>query len=344
MHRELEARGSYSPDHDIREGVFSRNNNMQEDDTVMSLLTQPKVFPKIVDIMGANIYNWHNFTPCTRRAPAGTRMPTLEELQHTEKRFNWHRDGGFERYFTERPTPRMTVKAVYYLSDVSEPGRGNTWIVPGSHKRGAVTVDVPEVEGLGGVYGQPEGAIPVCCPPNSALIFDRRLLHTGTPNYSTQHERLLFIIGYGYRWLRARDGLYVEPAMNRAKCPVVRQLLGATSSSVGLFQPAGVDTPLALWLHQHRLGYAGGLGRDHQHHSRWSLDGVGPQTDPAARKRIMDGDVGGHGTFPRHPWRAEVWNDAEPPTSPLVAGAGTNRNFRTNLVSTLLLLPDLFET
>ena len=126
MHRELEARGSYSPEQDIREGVFSRNNRMQEDDTVMSLLTQPKIFPKIVDIMGSNIYNWHNFTPCTRPAPAGTRMPTLEEMQRTEKRFGWHRDGGFERYFTERPTPRLTVKAVYYLSDVSEPGRGNT--------------------------------------------------------------------------------------------------------------------------------------------------------------------------------------------------------------------------
>ena len=52
MHRELEASGSYSPDQDIRQGVFSRTNHMQEDDTVMSLLTQPKVFPKIVDIMG----------------------------------------------------------------------------------------------------------------------------------------------------------------------------------------------------------------------------------------------------------------------------------------------------
>eukprot|EP01043_Picozoa_sp_COSAG02_P005996 COSAG02_NODE_167_length_31944_cov_19.552237_3_plen_126_part_00 len=121
--------------------------------------------------------------------------------------------------------------------------------------------------------------------------------------------------------------------MNRAKCPIVRQLLGATSSSVGLFQPGGADTPLSLWLDQHRLGYAGGLGRDHHHNDRWSLDGVGPQTDSAVRQRISDGDVGGHGTFPRHPWRAEVWNDAEPPTSPLVAGAGTNRDFRTNLVS-----------
>ena len=115
MHRELEASGSYRPDQDIRQGVFNRTNHMQEDDTVMSLLTQIKVFPKIVDIMGrcagcsfsgprppafltrsrvlpSNIYNWHNFTPCTRPAPEGTRMPTLEEMQTTEPRFSWHRE------------------------------------------------------------------------------------------------------------------------------------------------------------------------------------------------------------------------------------------------------------
>ena len=30
-----------------------------------------------------------------------------------------------------------------------------------------------------------------CNHPNGAFIFDRRLLHTGSPNYSTEHERLL---------------------------------------------------------------------------------------------------------------------------------------------------------
>ena len=138
-----------------------------------------------------NIYNWHNFSPCTRPAAPGTRMPTLEEMQTSEPRYGWHRDGGFEGFFKERPTPRLTAKIVYYLSDASQPGRGNTWVVPGSHKRGAVTVATPEVAGLDGGLGQPEGAIPVCVPPNGAFIFDRRLLHTGSPNYSTEHERLL---------------------------------------------------------------------------------------------------------------------------------------------------------
>ena len=41
-------------------------------------------------------------------------------------------DGGFERFFTERPSPRVTAKAVYYLSDQSEPGRGNTCEIYGT--------------------------------------------------------------------------------------------------------------------------------------------------------------------------------------------------------------------
>ena len=44
-------------------------------------------------------------------------------------------DGGFERFFTERPSPRVTAKAVYYLSDQSEPGRGNTCKIYGTLSR-----------------------------------------------------------------------------------------------------------------------------------------------------------------------------------------------------------------
>ena len=160
--------------------------------------------------------------------------------------------------------------------------------------------------------------MPVICPPNSCLLFDRRLLHCGTPNYSTEHERLLFIIGFGYRWLRARDGLYVEPAMERATCPVVRQLLGATSSGAGLFRPHAADCPLAYWLTKHQLGSAGGLGRGHCQEHRWCQDGLGVPNDPDICTRMADGDIGGHATYPRHPWRAEC--EIGPPAAPLVGG------------------------
>ena len=39
------------------------------------------------------------------------------------------------------PRPRMSVKVAYFLSDVSEPGRGNFAVIPGSHLRD--TIDRP---------------------------------------------------------------------------------------------------------------------------------------------------------------------------------------------------------
>eukprot|EP01046_Picozoa_sp_COSAG06_P072743 COSAG06_NODE_21423_length_757_cov_1.258359_2_plen_83_part_01 len=83
--------------------------------------------------------------------------------------------------------------------------------------------------------------------------------------------------------------------MERATCPVVKQLLGATSSSVGLFHPHSADCPLAYWLAKHQLGAPpGGLGRGHHQEARWCKDGLGVPDDPAICTRMADGDIGGH--------------------------------------------------
>ena len=118
--------------------------------------------------------------------------------------------------------------------------------------------------------GQPEGAIPVLAPPNSCLIFDRRLWHAASNNFSTEHERLASFVGCetailsrfaalaasltwqappsadGYRWIRPRDGMYVEPALAQLSCPIARQLLGATTSNQGLYSGNRDDVPVRL--------------------------------------------------------------------------------------------------
>ena len=93
-------------------------------------------------------------------------MPPVDDLP----KFAFHRDGGFEGWWTERPSPRVTAKAIYYISDCSVAGRGNTWVVPGSHARGAPSAGLEEVRGLDEATGQPEGAIPVRCRPGDALM------------------------------------------------------------------------------------------------------------------------------------------------------------------------------
>jgi hypothetical protein len=43
--------------------------------------------------------------------------------------------------------------------------------------------------------------------------------------------------------------MYVEPAMSKATCPILKQMLGYTSSNAGLYQPNSADTPIRPWLH-----------------------------------------------------------------------------------------------
>ena len=93
-------------------------------------------------------------------------------------------------------TTDADVAAVYLL-------KGPTWVVPKSHKRSQLAGAYLREHHADGI-GQPEGAVPILCPANSALIFDRRLYHTAAPNWSST-IRKAFFIGYGYRWLRPMD-------------------------------------------------------------------------------------------------------------------------------------------
>ena len=239
------------PEEDLVQAVFSPLNALQTDPAVLDLLTQPKIFPKVVDILGCNIFAYHSYLFATRAAPPGT--PLRDPA--TVKTFGFHQDSGQQRDIRGQhpwisddnsyPTcPRMSLKCAFYLTDCSTPGGGQTWVVPGS-------VDQDLTNGAGrfpranlvqlpkdGV-GQPEGAIPVLVPANSCMIFDRRLWHAQSPNYS-QAERLVLFMGYGARWLKARDAMYVEDAMAMTTCPLRRQMLGYTTQNSGLYHVRAV--------------------------------------------------------------------------------------------------------
>ena len=128
------------------------------------------------------------------------------------------------------------------MSDTSEPGRGNFWVVPRSHVRD--TIDRPESG-----TGQPEGAMPVLAKPGDAVFFDRRLWHTASPNWSDITRRVLFY-GYGYRWLRTKDDMTVDHLWDSVS-PIRRQLLGWSVNANGRFSPTDEDVPLRMWLKKH---------------------------------------------------------------------------------------------
>jgi Phytanoyl-CoA dioxygenase (PhyH) len=94
------------------------------------------------------------------------------------------------------------VKLAYWLSDVSEPGRGNLKVVPGSHV--VNWIDGPPRRDI--QWPDPEGAIEVTAEPGDAVFFDRRIWHTRSRNHS-RHTRKAVFFGYTYRWTAIRDEL-----------------------------------------------------------------------------------------------------------------------------------------
>jgi ectoine hydroxylase len=208
-------------------------NFIPDDPLFQDLVDYERVLPKVWGILGWNIYLYHAHLIVT--PPSGK--------PQDDKTFGWHQDSGRVNVEMEsHPRPRLSLKVAYFLSDTSEPGRGNFWIVPGSHRRDAL--DRPASG-----EGQPEGAIPVLAKPGTAVFFDRRLWHAGTPNWSDVTRKVLFY-GYGYRWIRTKDDMTVSDLWPHCD-PIRRQLLGWGVNCNGFYTPTDEDVPLRVWLREH---------------------------------------------------------------------------------------------
>lgn len=207
-------------------------NFVAEHDAFADLVDYPQVLPKVWGILGWNIYLYHGHLIVT--PPSGQ--------QRTDKTFGWHQDSGrVNRDMEEHPRPRLSIKVAYFLSDTSVEGRGNFWVVPGSHRNDQLVIP----DGT----GQPEGAVPVLAKPGSAVFFDRRLWHAASPNWSDVTRKVLFY-GYGYRWIRTKDEMTMSNRWDENR-PVRRQLFGYSTSANGFYSPTAEDVPLREWLREH---------------------------------------------------------------------------------------------
>src|SRR5262245_13349444 len=218
--------------HDPYKALFYPNF-IPDDPFFANLVDYEKVLPKVWGILGWNIYLYHAHLIVT---------PSSGQPQDN-KTFGWHQDSGRVNLEMEtHPRPRLSLKVAYFLSDTSEPGRGNFWVIPGSHLQDSLT---RPADGL----GQPEGAVPVLAKPGTAVFFDRRLWHTASPNWSQMTRKVLFY-GYGYRWLRTKDDMTIQSLWERND-PVRRQLLGWGVNANGFYTPTDADVPLRTWLREH---------------------------------------------------------------------------------------------
>jgi ectoine hydroxylase len=191
----------------------------------LELLDQPSTAPLIVSILGTNIFMYHCHLDV---------HPPEPETSHP---WSWHQDGGVQnRDLDGHPRPRMSVKIAYFLTDVSEPGRGNFMVLPGSHR--SDTIDRPADDD-----NDISGAVPVLARPGDAVIFDRRLWHMRSPNRSEFTRKALFL-AYTFRWMRPRDQLNVREDLRHLITPIRAQLLGQQGDPIDFWMPDTIDLPL----------------------------------------------------------------------------------------------------
>jgi hypothetical protein len=205
------------------------------------LIDHPATFPYVWSLLGWNVHLYHSHLDVhpPLRAPGPFR-------------FEWHQDGGRQnREIETEPRPRLSVKIAYWLSDVSQPGRGNFKVVPGSHR--ANRIAGPPSRNV--VWPDPEGAVEVLASPGDAVLFDRRLWHARSDNHSSYTRKAMFF-GYTYRWIAMRDenDRIRLSGLDERLTPVQRQLLGGIDRGGGhVWGHCPRSTPLYGWLEERGL-------------------------------------------------------------------------------------------
>lgn len=206
-------------------------------DAFLELLDLPTVLPVITELLGTNIWVNHshfNANPATDE----------KDVSAFANGYGWHRDGGAIHKDLPWPPPLLSIKIGYYLTDLMKQGSGQTYFIRDSHNTGERTPHAQEL---------PDSAFPMMCKAGTAVLFDRRLIHSiRSANYSGNKRRVIFV-QYAFRWMAAVDPMDIDHM--RKKCsPVRRQLLGMTTKvrtidgaqgRSGLYYPGPEDLPLA---------------------------------------------------------------------------------------------------
>jgi len=197
---------------------------LPHDPIFLELVDHPATLPIVAGLLGWNIYLYH------------CHLDVHPPVPGAEPQWRWHQDGGRQNLELESPRPRLSVKAAYFLTDVTTADNGCLWVIPGSHRRDKLARPAD-----GSVL--PPGAQPLLLPAGTAVVFDRRLWHARGDNVSEVTRKALFY-AYTYRWIRPRDELRLASELLEAATPTRRQLLGTGTSAIGHWIPTEEDVPL----------------------------------------------------------------------------------------------------
>jgi hypothetical protein len=213
--------------------VLNEHDLIGKDEAWLELIDLATTFPKVFGILGWNIRLFH--TQLIVTPPVGP--------QGAPGGYGWHQDNNrMNRDLETEHHPMISLKVGYFLTDLPTPGMGNLCVVPGSHRWPAGTFAL-------GPDGQPEGAIEIVAAAGDAVVFDRRLWHSASTNCSDV-ARWFLTYGYAHGWLQPKSAMHHDELF-AAVDPIRRQLLGATSSANGWYDPLPADVPLREWIREH---------------------------------------------------------------------------------------------
>lgn len=206
-------------------------------DAFLDLLDLPTVLPTVRELLSSNIWVNHSHFNAN---PASN----VDDVSRYSNGYGWHRDGGVIHQDLPWPPPLLSIKIGFYLTDLTEPGRGQTCFIRDSHKTG---------EKPPGSHELPDQAISMLVKPGTAVLFDRRLIHSMRSANNSEMTRYVVFIQYAFRWMAAVDAMNVESL--RRKCsPIRQQLLGLTTKVYtldgaegrsGLYYPGARDIPMS---------------------------------------------------------------------------------------------------
>lgn len=229
----------------MEDGWDSFRNVIATDHIFFHLLTHPKTFPLIVQILGPNI---HLLSSQLIYLEAWT--PGKERQIRTPDRPGWHRDiYGVPADLGHAHIPRLAIKCAFYLTDVSSEKSGMTLFSPGSHRlKSNLTISSGAID--------PENVTLLTLQPGDAVFFENRTFHSGGINKS-DFTRKCIMFQYGFRWLKPVD-YSQQPQSLIEKCnDIQKQLLGAKPdrNHKGQIVMGLGAQPLRQWCTKHNIIY-----------------------------------------------------------------------------------------
>jgi hypothetical protein len=152
------------------------------DEAFMILLDLPPVTDVVRAVLGDNVSVYHSHLTV-----GGHNTDDVGAFS-----YRWHQDAKAIVADLGRSgwSPCVSVKAGFFLTDVSRADHGATVFLPGTHRHGGADKR-PVPEALLG-------------PRGTCVLFDNRIWHSRGPNVSTEIRSCAYV-AYGYRWLQNRD-------------------------------------------------------------------------------------------------------------------------------------------